>query len=189
MAYAHKRRLIPIVDRRFQYKYTSLIVVIAAIVSLILGWLLLRSYQELNQVIQISAEIGERLNADDARFVFQLSIAFLVAEVVVLGVMGLLITHRVCGPVFVLHRHLNTMLEGGYPQMRPLRAGDEFKDAFDAFGEFVDSLKKRDQEEHDRLKAVVDAAKAKGLADADVKALQDLVDERASRIAGPRPAA
>lgn len=186
MAYAHKRRLIPIVDRRFQFKYTGLIVLIAAVVSTLLGWLLLRAYQEMNSIIQISAEIGERLNADDARFVFQLSIGFLVAEVFVLGVMGILITHRVCGPVFVLHRHLNTLLEGAYPTLRGLRAGDEFKDMFESFGEVVDLLKKRDQEEHDRLKAVLDSARRGGLAESDLRALQELVDERAQRLAGPR---
>ncbi len=182
MAFAHKRRLIPIVDRRFQFKYTVLIVLIAAVVSTLLGYLLLRAYQEMNAIIQISEEIGERLNADDARFVFQLSIGFLVAEVFVLGVMGLLITHRVCGPIFVVQKHLATILDGAYPNVRSLRAGDEFKDMFQNFSDVVDLLRKRDQEEHDRLKSVLASAQAKGMSAEDTATLKQLVDERASRL-------
>jgi hypothetical protein len=187
MAFAHKRRLIPIVDRRFQFKYTVLIVLIAALVSTLLGYLLLRAYQEMNAIIQISEEIGERLNADDARFVFQLSIGFLVGEVFILGIMGLLITHRVCGPIFVVQRHLATMLDGTYPNVRSLRAGDEFRDMFQNFSDVVDELRKRDQDEHERLKSVLATAQAKGLGDAEVAVLRQLVDERAARLATAPP--
>src|SRR5690349_2096296 len=114
----YKRRLIPIVDRRFQFKYTAIIVAIAAVVSTVLGYFLLKSYLEMNEVIDLaslSPEVNDKLNSDDARFVFQLTLGFLVLEVLGLGVMGLLITHRVCGPIFVLTRHLGTMLDGKYP--------------------------------------------------------------------------
>lgn len=186
MAYAYKRRLIPIVDRRFQFKYTAIIVVIAAFVSTVLGYFLLRAYFEMNDIIQISQEVGERLDADDARFVFQLAVGFLVGEVVILGVMGLLITHRVCGPIFVVHRHLNTILDGGFPHLRGLRAGDEFRDMFETFGQVVDAMKKRDQDELEKLRAFVDVARAKGFSEAELASVKELIDERDQRLAGAR---
>lgn len=184
MAQQYKRRLIPIVDRRFQFKYTGIIVAIAAFVSSVLGYFLLRSYWEMNEVIDLaslSPEVNDKLNSDDARRVFQLTLTFLVLEVAGLGVMGLLITHRVVGPVFVLQRHLKTILEGRYPVTRPLRQGDEFREAFETFTAVVDQMKKRDADELDKLLAAQAAARKKGVTDAELAPLQSLIDERQAR--------
>lgn len=184
MAAQYKRRLIPIVDRRFQFKYTAIILAIAAVVSTVLGYFLLQSYMEMNEVIDLaslSPEVNDKLNSDDARKVFLITLIFLVVEVLGLGVMGLLITHRVCGPIFVLDRHLRTMLEGKYPNPRPLRAGDEFGDTFEAFRALIDGLKKRDADEIEKLKAALAAAKARGVPEGETTVLQQLIDERAAR--------
>jgi HAMP domain-containing protein len=182
----YKRRLIPIVDRRFQFKYTGIIVAIAAVVSTVLGVFLLRSYWEMNEVIDLaslSPEVNDKLNSDDARFVFALTLAFLVLEVVGLGVMGLIITHRVVGPVYVLQRHLTTILEGKYPVMRPLRQNDEFREAFEAFKAVVDQMKARDSSDLEKLKAAHASAKARGASDSELKPLNDLIAEREARVA------
>jgi signal transduction histidine kinase len=184
MANVYKRRLIPIVDRRFQLKYTGIIVATAALVSIVLGYFLLQSYVEMNKIIGLSADVGERMNADDAKFVFRLSIGFLVGEVFVLGILGILITHRVCGPIFVVHRHLNALLLGGFPKVRPLRAGDEFGGMFETFQALVEKLRERDQVEVEKLKGVVASAKEKGLAADQLRVLEDLLAERTSRLSG-----
>jgi nitrogen fixation/metabolism regulation signal transduction histidine kinase len=185
VAQAYKRRLIPIVDRRFQFKYTGIVLLVAASVALVLGWFLRQSYIEMNEVVDLaslSPEVNDKLNTDDTKFVFRLTIAVLVASVGVFGVMGLLITHRVVGPVFVLQRHFQTLLEGNYPNARPLRDGDEFVEAFTAFRAMLDSMKKRDEDEAQKLRGVIDAAKAQGLNPDHVAVLQKLVDERAARL-------
>lgn len=192
MAQAYKRRLIPIVDRQFQFKYTGIIVGLAAAISMILGYFLWKSYMEMNEVIDLaslSPEVNDKLNSDDARFVFTITLVFLVVEVAVLGVMGLLITHRVCGPIFVLQRHMDTISGGTYPTTRPLRAGDEFKDAFDAFTRMIDALRKRDSDDLDKLKAVLSAARGGGVSAAEQKALEQLIADREGRVAGGTPKA
>ena len=192
MAQAYKRRLIPIVDRQFQFKYTGIIVGIAAAISLVLGYFLWKSYVEMNEVIDLaslSPEVNDKLNSDDARFVFTITLGFLVAEVAVLGVMGLLITHRVCGPIFVLQRHMDTISGGTYPTTRPLRSGDEFRGAFESFTKMIDSLRKRDADDLDRLMAVLAAAKTAGVPAAEQQALEKLIAEREERVAGGAPKA
>lgn len=192
MAQAYKRRLIPIVDRQFQFKYTGIIVGIAAAISLILGYFLWKSYMEMNEVIDLaslSPEVNDKLNSDDARFVFTITLLFLVVEVAVLGVMGLLITHRVCGPIFVLQRHMDSISAGNYPTTRPLRAGDEFRDAFESFTKMIDSLRKRDSDDLDRLKAVLAAARGGAMGANEQKALEQLIAEREGRVAGGTPKA
>ncbi len=184
----YKRRLIPIVDRRFQFKYTAIIVAIAAVVSTVLGYFLLKSYWEMNEVIDLaslSPEVNDKLNTDDAKKVFEITVGFLVVEVVGLGVMGLLITHRVVGPIFVLHRHLSTLVTGKYPITRPLRAGDEFRETFEVFTSLIDAMKKRDAHDLERLRSVLAEAKNKGLGEAEMKLLEELVDERQARVAPP----
>lgn len=180
----YKRRLIPIVDRAFQFKYTGVILLVAAMTSTVLGFFLLKAYMEMNEVIgiaNISPEIGEKLNADDTKRVFSIIVASLVGEVVILGVLGLLITHRVCGPIFVITKHFGTMLDGKYPTLRPLRAGDEFAPMFELFKQLVDKQRDRDKSEMARLQGILSAAKEKGL-DADhLKQLEALVEERKSR--------
>ncbi|MDH7555139.1 MAG: hypothetical protein QHH74_15970 [Spirochaetota bacterium] len=49
-------------------------------------------------------------------------------------------THRVAGPMFLLKRYMNEIIEGKVPKIRPLRKGDEFKDVFDTFVTMVESL-------------------------------------------------
>lgn len=180
---SNKRRLIPIVDRRFQLKYTSIIVAVAAVVSTALGYLLLDAYREMNAMLEVNEAIGARLDGDDARRVFYIVIGFLVAEVAFLGVLGLLVTHRVCGPIFVLQRHLGALFDGGYPQLRPLRARDEFRGAFEIFSDVVRQLKERDDKERAELLALVAAAREQGMAEQHLAALQRMLEEREARLA------
>jgi signal transduction histidine kinase len=187
MAQSNKRRSIPIVDREFQYKYTALIVGIVAVISLVLGYLLLHGYWEMNRIMDLameSSEFGDQVNRDEALSVYYLSAAFIVVEVIAIGVLGLIITHRVCGPVIVIQRHLMSMLDGKYPPARPLRHGDEFQPAFNAFTAVLDSLRKRDADEVEKLNRVIAAARQKGVPEADIALLEQLVAERRARARG-----
>lgn len=185
MAQQNKRRLIPIVDRAFQFKYTAIILIVAAATSMVLGFFLLKAYREMNEVIglaDISPEIGEKLDSDDAKKVFSIIVLSLVGEVAILGVLGLIITHRVCGPIFVITRHFGTMLDGRYPSLRPLRAGDEFAPMFELFKQLIDKQRDRDAAEVSKLTRAMAAAREKG-ADAEAVAiLQTLIDERSARL-------
>ena len=181
---AHKRRLIPIVDSKFQLKYTAIIMGVAAVVSTALGYFLWNANREMNAMLATLTDtgLGASLNADDAQRVWVLVVVFLVAEVLVLGVLGLLVTHRVCGPIFVLKQHLSTLNEGKYPAMRPLRSSDEFVEAFHTFADFVTRLKQRDEAESKSLAALLADAQARD-DDEAVKVLGRLIEERKARLA------
>jgi hypothetical protein len=184
MAKANKRRSIPVVDKAFQYKYTAIIVSIVVVVSAVLGYLLLQSYWEMNRIMDLaldSPEISDKVNGGAVLHVFYISIAFLVFEVLALSVMGLIITHRVCGPMFVIHGYLTTMLDGKYPQTRALRRGDEFGETFKVFTEVVESLRKRDADEVEKLDQAIAAAKQKGVPESAVALLEQFVTERRAR--------
>ena len=184
MAQPNKRRSIPVVDKAFQYKYTAIIISIAVVISTVLGYLLLQGYWEMNRIMNLameSPELSDKLSGEDALRVFYISLVFLVFEVLALGVMGLIITHRVCGPVFVIQRHLTTMLDGKYPRSRPLRRGDEFRETFKVFIAVVELLKKRDADEVETLNQAIAAARQKGVPESDLAPLEQLVAERRLR--------
>jgi methyl-accepting chemotaxis protein len=187
MAQANNRKSIPIVDKSFQYKYTAIIVSIVIVISAILGYFLLNSYWEMNRIMDLalaSPEIGDKINEGTALHVFYISIAFLVFEALALSVMGLIITHRVCGPMFVIQGYLSTMLEGKYPRTRPLRRGDEFAETFEVFMKVIESLKQRDADEVKKLTQAIAAARQKGIP--EVALLEQLVAERQARYrSGP----
>jgi len=182
----NKRSSIPVVDKAFQFKYTGMIVFIVVLISAGLGYLLLQSYLEMNRIMDVAltsyAGIREKVNEGSGLDVFYISVAFLVLEVVALGTMGLIITHRVCGPIHVMHGHLTTMLDGRYPVTRRLRPKDEFRSTFELFTAVVESLKKRDAVELEKLDQAISGARGKGVPDSVLAPLEQLVAERRVRV-------
>jgi len=138
----------------------------------------------MNRVMDLaleSPEIADKVRRDDALKVFHVSIVFLILEVLALAVMGLIITHRVCGPIFVIHRHLVTLRDGKYPSTRPLRQGDEFKETFKLFAEVLDLLKQRDRDEAVTLKELIAVMHEKGQPEELIAPIRQLVAEREAR--------
>jgi methyl-accepting chemotaxis protein len=70
------------------------------------------------------------------------AIALLLAAA--LGLLGVVITHRVAGPVFVMGHYLEVLAQGRFPRMRTLRRSDELKTFFRTFIEAVDNMKVRE---------------------------------------------
>lgn len=186
MVTANKRSSIPIVDKAFQFKYTAMIVLIVVLISAGLGYLLLQSYLEMNRIMDVAlasfAGLGEKASEGTALHVFYISVSFLVLEVLALGTMGLIITHRVCGPVFVLHGHLLTMRDGQYPATRRLRPKDEFRATFELFTTVVESLRKRDADEMEKLDRIIVSARQKGVPEPELAALEHMAAERRTRL-------
>jgi len=76
--------------------------------------------------------------------------------VLVFSIMGLVIiqgaflfiiiirkTHRISGPAQIMVRHMNDIMEGREPNIRPLREGDELQELYDTFGRFAEHVKKK----------------------------------------------
>jgi hypothetical protein len=64
---------------------------------------------------------------------------------------GLILTHRISGPLFVLTRHLGILAEGRYPEVRGLRKSDELDYFYTAFEVAIESMRKRDLERLERI--------------------------------------
>src|SRR5690606_10858206 len=69
---------------------------------------------------------------------------------------GLIVTHRISGPLYIVARYLDVMAEGQYPDVRPLRKRDELQELFASFAEAVNSMRSRDV---DNLRQLEEALK------------------------------
>ncbi|MFI5298899.1 MAG: HAMP domain-containing protein, partial [Polyangiales bacterium] len=92
--------------------------------------------------------------------------------VVLVGLAGIVITHKVAGPVFKMKRLLREVGEGRLivPPGR-LRKGDELQDFFDVFAAMVTKLRERQSIEIEMLDAVLEESRASSSSPATIARL------------------
>ncbi len=150
------RRRIYVVDRDFQLKYTALIVGVGMGISIILGFFLYRAHVENTELLNIGQVMAAEVAKYDTRVLYYI-VAFIIAMGVALTIYGVLVTHRIAGPLLVISRHLNSIARGQYPDVRPLRKHDELKDFFDIFNSMLNSLRDKDREDISDIEQVIEA--------------------------------
>ncbi|MBC7793747.1 MAG: hypothetical protein H7Z43_08565 [Clostridia bacterium] len=169
----YKRRLVPIVDARFQWKYTLLIAALGVGVTSVMGGFLYRAHVSNTRVLELADE-ALRLEVARNDQVFLLYLVLLVVGMaVVLAVWGLVVTHRISGPLYLVARYLGVLGGGQYPDLRPLRKRDELQEFFNTFEEAVNAMKARD---HDAMTALDNALAAASQANDSDAAARILAD-------------
>jgi hypothetical protein len=140
-----RRRTIPIVDARFQWKYTLIITALGVGTSSVMGYFLYNAHVQNTRLLDLdgNALLQEQVMRGDQIFLLYL-IVLVVVMAVALAFWGLIVTHRISGPLHILGRYLSVLADGRYPDLRPLRKRDELQDFFTTFEEAVQSLKARD---------------------------------------------
>ena len=151
---SHSRRKY-LIDPNFQWKQAGAIALSVFLLSTTISVVL---YGVLHQQARQLATnpTGYRPDTTLVMVCFGLGFAALTAGGV--GLWSILMTHRICGPIFVMKRYLTQMAEGRLPAMRPLRRRDEFKDLHDALDQAIHSLRVAKQRELARINAALDAA-------------------------------
>jgi hypothetical protein len=81
--------------------------------------------------------------------------------VVLIGFAGILVTHKVAGPIFKMKRQIREVGEGHLRIPNKLRRGDELVDFFEAFETMVINLRSRQQGEIDKLEKAIAALEPK----------------------------
>jgi hypothetical protein len=80
---------------------------------------------------------------------------------VLIGFAGILVTHKVAGPIFKMKRQIREVGEGHLRIPNKLRKGDELVDFFEAFETMVLNLRSRQQGEIDKLEQAIASLEAK----------------------------
>lgn len=100
-------------------------------------------------------------------------VSALLLLVLSVGVAGVVVTHKVAGPVFKMKRLLGELAKGHFRVVARLRKGDELQDFFDAFNLAAAELERRQSDELSRIDSVL-------------ALLRDGSSDESERVAGAR---
>jgi len=143
-----------LIDRRFQLKYTGMVLLVTVSVASGLGYVAYRFSK--GQTESLTAHIASQpdLDADTAtdleRFAQQedrkIRNAIIFGVLLLtfaLGVTGIIVTHRVVGPAYRMKRLFAHVGGGKFEVTTGIRRGDELQELYQSFAEMIESL--RDQ--------------------------------------------
>lgn len=163
-AATRKARRTYLIDRAFQLKYTLVMMVVGAAVSLLFGAMMYQAHLETTQLLSLPEPVRATVAAQDSTLLW-LVISISLVMALALGLFGVLVTHRVAGPIYVFSHYMAVLGEGRFPTVRPLRKSDELREFHDVFERAVAHLRERERAEGKALQEiaqVVEAAAARG---------------------------
>ncbi len=145
-----------VIDRGFQLKYTVMLVVLGAGISSLFAAMTYLVHLDAERGLPPIPELQEHFARTDSTLI-ALMIGITVLMAGALGLLGILITHRVAGPIYVMSHYVSILAKGRFPLMRPLRKQDELKEFFDRFQQAVELMRTREVEEASSLEKAVSA--------------------------------
>lgn len=149
-----------LLDRQFQLKYTTLIMLAGGLIFGTMEFFFYDKVRENSELAGMSddpvmaAQLSAELEAEDRKVLLQL-IGFWLAVVGALGVVGILATHRIVGPIYVVDRYIQFIAAHKPIYPRPLRRGDEFQDLYRHVNELAVALKSDRQREAEVLETML----------------------------------
>jgi hypothetical protein len=113
--------------------------------------------------------------------IFAVLFIALTALVLGVGIVGIIVTHKIAGPIFKMKRQIRELGEGSLKVPSPLRKGDELVDFFEAFRSAVMSLRANQEREIAMLDRAIENLRPKATA-ADLADLEELRIEMQSAL-------
>jgi HAMP domain-containing protein len=176
-----------LLDRRFQLKYTGMVLFVTVSVAGVLGYFAydfskgqteaftaqLAAQPDLDE--QTAADLERFANAEDRKVRNAIVIGVLLLTIA-LGLTGILVTHRVVGPTYRMKRLFQHVGEGHLEVNTGIRKGDELQDLYRSFAEMVESLREQRAEDVARLEDTVVKLEAAGVESAYVTELRAVLD-------------
>lgn len=153
-----------ILDLRYQMKFTLTMVIIAGALTSALGYVIMSKAHEASRVVQVRAldptdpfaqELVQQFESNDRMLIFLL-IGFGLALSAVLTVYGIVITHKVAGPLFKVSVYLDKIRDGKLGQVYNLRKGDELVEFFEHFKGAHEALRRQEEGDVELLQRVLD---------------------------------
>ncbi len=157
------RRQMRLVNPAFQWKYTASVVLgaffVYTLMSLMLFWVL-HQQARARTLNPIATNAWENTSV-----IVIAAAAFAVVLAIALGAWSFIMTHRICGPLFVMERYLGELAAGRFPKRRPLRKKDEFKEFYNEFWRAMDAVKARERSHLEAMNRLLNTAQSAAQAD------------------------
>jgi nitrogen fixation/metabolism regulation signal transduction histidine kinase len=101
-----------------------------------------RLEEQANRLKEQSAKLESQQHAVGTALIVVLALL-----VIGVGLAGIVVTHKVAGPIYKMKKQLRELADGNYQVPNPIRKGDELVDFFEEFRRMVRKLRKRQEEE------------------------------------------
>ncbi len=172
----HRRHYL--LDRGFQLKYAILMACAGLVVAVVFGAWLHQVHAQATALLAPDAETRALVERSD-RLLFAAFAVIALLLAAALGLLGVVITHRVAGPVFVMGHYLEVLAEGRFPRMRTLRRSDELRTFFKTFIDAVDKMKVREAKHAAALEEAVQRMRAAAVKFPDLQLAIDILSAAA----------
>ena len=175
-----------LLDRRFQLKYTGMVVAATVIVAAVLGYVAYDFSKGQTEAMtaqmamqpdlapEVAADLEGFAEREDRKVLVGILVGILILALT-LGVTGIIVTHKVVGPAYKMKLLLHEVADGHLKLVGRLRRGDELQELFEAFADMVESLRETQKREIAELDAAVVTAKEAGVPE---EALAELIRVR-----------
>ncbi len=163
-----RRRRRYVINPHFQWKFAGWLMIVVFTASFTMGLVLLYLLES-----QVRAQVLNAAGASASQPMATLigfGVACTIVTTITFGVWSFVLTHRFCGPLYVISGYLRDLRAGKYPKARELRRKDEFKAFYAEFQQTLDVLRERRESEVkvlERALQVLQSNSAPAGADAD----------------------
>lgn len=176
-----------LLDRRFQLKYTGMVLLVTVSVASGLGFMAYRFSQRQTEALtaqiaaqpdldaQTASDLEEFAKQED-RAIRNAIIAGVLFLTLVLGLTGIVVTHRVVGPTYRMKRLFAHVGEGRFELSTGIRKGDELQELYHSFAEMVESLRDQRSEEIEQLEQTLIKMEAAGVQSAYITELRAVLE-------------
>jgi nitrogen fixation/metabolism regulation signal transduction histidine kinase len=169
-----------LLNLRYQLRYTMTIVGISLCLTGGLGYMVMSKAHEASRVVQVRAmdptdelaqELVRQFERNDTWMMIVL-VCFGLLLTLVLTAYGIVITHKVAGPLHKVRLHLDKIRDGKLGTVYNLRKGDELVEFFEHFKAAHDKLREQAEADAELLDKAIDKLGATPLAD-ELRAARD----------------
>jgi len=150
---ASNRRRRFIVNSSFQWKYSLSIAIAVLVVSTLLSSI---QFGMLHQQARLRAASPESYFANITTTMYLFSAGFAALTAMGICAWSIIVTHRICGPLFILERYFRELGENRIPKVRPLRKKDELKELFATFTTSMLKLREQRLREKQAIEATME---------------------------------
>ncbi|MCX7716168.1 MAG: methyl-accepting chemotaxis protein [Endomicrobia bacterium] len=149
------RRRKYVINPYLQFKYLIIVVILVVIVLFVSTYFVNLTMA----TTPILVELTELELAAVGRVVFKTVLYVSIAFIVIIIVLGIFISHRIAGPLYVFHKMFDLVSNGDLTIKLKLRKGDELQDLAVSFQNMIDNLAqyvKTDREKIEEIKLEID---------------------------------
>jgi HAMP domain-containing protein len=176
-----------LLDRRFQLKYTGMVLLVTVSVASGLGYVAYRYSQGQTEALTAHIAAQPDLDADTAqdlehfarqedRRIRNAIITGVLLLTLALGLTGIMVTHRVVGPAYRMRRLFRHVGEGKLEITTGIRKGDELQELYRSFAQMVESLRDQRSGEIEQLEDTLAKMESAGVESPYLDELRTLLE-------------